>query len=272
MSSKSVLLAMFGVLLFGCSTLEELPPPNNPFDPANPDYEGPAVEMLSGPVSGETVASSSVVFTWQGNATATETRSRLGGGEWSEWGNVTSRTFEYLDEGGYQLEVMARSLNGAVQEIPTSVDFEVDAVPGPAALVYPFLQTGTRGDTLRFEIVLEEVADLFAVEVKLNLDLDNLELVEVTGGELNTHWDGQTLEVTEVTGAEISYWLVAVEGSNLTFTGRTSVLNVVATIKDRFGMHNFFTDAITITELVLLDQNLARIEQNESRQGVLFVK
>ncbi|MBT7577237.1 MAG: hypothetical protein HN633_00515, partial [Candidatus Marinimicrobia bacterium] len=58
-------------LIMGCSSHDELPPPDNPFDPGNPDYVSPNLTIISGPALGEIIDNPFVTLVWEGNESAT---------------------------------------------------------------------------------------------------------------------------------------------------------------------------------------------------------
>ena len=270
MSIRYLYTVIFALILLGCSSHEELPPPNNPFDPGNPDYVNPEAEIISGPAEGEIVESTSVTLVWEGNESATEYRYRFDSMSWSEWDETTSQTFEYLDEGTHSLELQARSVNGDEQSIPTLLDFEVDAVAGPAVVVYPYIQSASPGDTIDFQVIAEEVSDLFAVECQIQFDDEILELIEVFDGDLLTEWGGAALSIQEVSGSFVDFSVVAVEGSNTSFEGTTSILSLRLRIKLTANLNTEIT-AILVTNLEFINPHLELINLVSNRPGVLNV-
>ncbi|MBT7579063.1 MAG: hypothetical protein HN633_09870, partial [Candidatus Marinimicrobia bacterium] len=70
MSVFRLIILLAVALVLGCSSHEELPPPDNPFDPGNPDYVSPSVEIIVGPSENEIVDVTTVTFEWQGNESA----------------------------------------------------------------------------------------------------------------------------------------------------------------------------------------------------------
>jgi hypothetical protein len=170
-------------LSIGCSSHDELPPPDNPFDPGNPDYVSPNLSIISGPVLGEIVDNPSITIVWEGNESATEYRYKLDSLDWSEWTTSTIQTFEHLDEGDHRFEIKARSVNGDEQLIPIVIDFEVDAVGGPALMFYPRRQITNVDAIITFQILAEEVIDLMASEIYLDYDPTQIEINSVSQGD-----------------------------------------------------------------------------------------
>jgi hypothetical protein len=257
-------------LILGCSSHEELPPPDNPFDPGNPDYLSPTVEIISGPSESEIIDVTTVTFEWQGNESATEYSYQFDGSDWSEWSTRTSEEFDYLDEGDHIFRVQARSINGDAQETSTALNFSVDAVAGPSALVYPYKHVGNPGDTLIYQIIAEEVLDLFAVECHIEID-DDLELIDIIDGNLQSEWGGNPLVIQEITGQTILLSIVSVEGTNTSFAGTTSILTLKLRVKST-TLPNIETTALIISNLQYLNATLNTLNISTIRQGVLDVR
>ena len=72
---------------------------DNPLDQENPEYTPPQVTFVSpSPQESEIVESSEVNFQWHGYM-VDEYRTKFDDGEWQDWTEETSATFQYLDEG-----------------------------------------------------------------------------------------------------------------------------------------------------------------------------
>jgi hypothetical protein len=271
MSVFRITTLIVSALLMGCSSHEELPPPDNPFDPGNPDYISPAAVIVSGPGEGEVVSTTEVEIAWEGNESATEYRYKFDSPNWSDWDEVTSHIFDYLDEGNHSFEVQARSVNGDEQSGSSLLDFEVDAVAGPSILVYPFSQIGSPGDTLECQIIAEEVTNVYATACVISFDTDYLELLESSQGDILTEWGGNSLIVEELADSSLSISMVASEGSSISFSGTSSLLELKFKISpiaiDAFGL-----EVIRISEITYLDPNLVEIDVNSNRLGILNVQ
>lgn len=263
--SISVLL----LVLWACSSHEEFEPPDNPFDPGNPDYVSPAAEIISGPGEGEVIDTTGVTFTWQGNETATEYSYQFDGSDWSEWSISTSAEFEYLDEGDHTFRVLARSVNGDEQETPAVVEFIVDAMGGPTALVYPYRLSGSPGDTLIYYVVAEEVTDLFALECTIEFD-DRVELIEVVNGNILSEWGGNLLVIMDSQPGYLNLSIASVEGTNTSFTGTSTIVSLVVRIKPSTPENGMF-NAIIPSDVTYLRPNIERITTLEPRVGVIDV-
>ncbi len=270
MSTRYIPIVLVFAILHSCSSREELPPPDNPFDPGNPDYVSPTAEIISGPGENEVIDTTGVTFIWQGNETATEYSYQFDVSAWSEWSVGTSVELDYLDEGLHIFEVKARSINGDEQEVATQLNFEVDAVAGPSGIVYPYLHSGSRGDTIIFNIVAEEAAELFAVHCGVRYDSNLLELLEVSDGTLKNEWGGTALSIQDVNEPFIDLSMVAVESTNQSFSGTASVLSVKLRIKPN-APSTSETTALTIEQIEFLNPQLEVLTAVSKRSGVLNV-
>ena len=266
-----VLILLIVGLMWSCSPHDELEIPSNPLDPDNPVYTTPNATIIGGPGEGEVIVATSATFTWQGNETAIEYSYMHDNADWSDWSQHYSTTLDYLDEGVHTFEVKARSINGVVQQIPHALGFTVDAISGPAAIVYPYLQKANPGDTLVYQIIAEEVSDLFAVEVNISIDDEYLELIDVIDGELLGEWGGEVLRIQEVSGSNVSLSVVAVEGESNSFAGTTSLISFRIRAKQTVNM-SIVTDVVELIKIVYLNSELDRIEIASVRPGVIVVK
>lgn len=266
------LLALFSVaLVLDCSSHEELSPPDNPFDPDNPDYVSPSVEIIAGPNEGEVLDVTSISIEWEGNESATEYRYKLDSPDWSDWDVATSQTFDYLDEGSHSFEIQARSANGDEQLGSTLLDIEVDAVAGPSVLVFPFNLIGSPGDTLQCQIVAEEVTNVFAIAIVISLDTNYLEFIESIAGDILGEWGGNPLIIEKFTDSSLSLSMVATEGSSMSFSGTSSLMTIMFRINP-IAIDGFGLEVIRITDVTYLDPSLEELDVNSNRPGVLNVQ
>ena len=167
-------------LLFVLSCEDTTPIRDNPLDDEGSDYIAPIVGLLD-IVDGDILYSEAVEFTWEGNELVTEYRYKYDSFDWTEWSESTSATLSYLDEGGHQLSVQSRYLNGDTSDV-ASVSFVVDAVAGPALMFYPRRHFAEQGETVTFQILAEEVTDLMMTEIHLEYDPAMLEIMSVSQG------------------------------------------------------------------------------------------
>jgi hypothetical protein len=268
--TKYIPIILVVAILLGCSSHEELAPPDNPFDPGNPDYVSPSVVVIDGPNEGEVLDVTSTFIEWEGNESATEYRYKFDTPDWSSWGASTSHTFDYLDEGNHSFEIQARSVNGDEQTDSQLLDFVVNAVAGPSAIVYPYKQAGNPGDTLVYQIMAEEVTDLFAVECNISIDDEYFELIEVIDGNILGEWGGEALRIQDVTESSVSLSLVAVEGVMASFTGSTSIITLIVRIKSA-AFSTSYSSAIDISNITYLNPDLETIDIAGVRSGGIHV-
>ena len=253
---------MLSTILIGCSSHEELPPPDNPLDPGNPNYLSPTVTIIGGPISGETLSDATSTFIWEGNESATHFRFSLDSPMWSEWITETSRTF-YLDEGSHHFEIQAKSINGEEQQGSVQVNFEVDAIEGSAFVFHPYAQNTEVGDTITVSVQLLDVEEAFALGFDILFPSDSLQFVDYSNGEISEAWGGQTLSIvdyrTDESLSSLSIALTAVEGSQLGFTGSISVINL------RFIVENSGTVWLFPQQILIVNPDGVEGQFNSSR-------
>ncbi|NQV14686.1 hypothetical protein HQ531_04445 [bacterium] len=272
MKNLYILPLVLILTIWGCSSHNDLEPPDNPLDPGNPDYESPTVEIISGPSEGQVVEATAVTIAWEGNESASEYRYKFDSSVWTEWDEATSQNFDYLDEGNHSFEIQARSINGDEQSTATLLDFEVDAVAGPSVLVYPYQQLGAPGDTLVYQIIAEEVSDLFAAECNVQFDGDFLEIIEILDGDILGEWGGESLVIQEMTAMSLFLSMVAVEGTNISFSGSTSIVTVAVRIRSSASNNSDNVNVIEINGAIFLDSLLEQTPLQTVRSGGLDVQ
>ena len=258
-----ILLLIF--VAFNCNEIELLQ--DNPLDPDNPDYTAPTIVLISGPTDGETIETSSLTFSWQGNELVTEDRWIFDNGSWADWISQTTVTLDYLDEGDHNFSVQGRYLSGDTSSVIT-INFEVDAVQGPALIFYPRIQFPSIGQNVTFQIMAEEVENLTAAEFLITFNNSLVTIVSITQGTMflgngeslfHTVYDNDqgTLSVLmavlggsspSVSGtgvlAEVSLSIQSGGSSNLSFDG-TEVM------KD--PQNNFIIINTTVSALVVVE-------------------
>ena len=164
---STISLVSFATLILVCIVSCESPDSvleGNSFDPNDPSYQPPETTIVGGPEVGEIVGDADVAFSWNGNEGVTEYSYRLDEaarpdqGVWSGWAPATSATFELLNEGDYTFSVKARYPTGIQEAQPKTRTFTVDAVEGPALMLYPRSQTVQVGETFSVQVMLEDVS------------------------------------------------------------------------------------------------------------------
>jgi hypothetical protein len=107
----------------------------NPLDPAGDTYVPPDATSLSGPSSGDTIATDSVSFEWEGGNERCEFRYRLDDGRWSEWGKSTSFR-DIVDDGSHTFSLRIR-YPGNPDTTEREIDFTVSTLSGSGFYIYP---------------------------------------------------------------------------------------------------------------------------------------
>ena len=168
------------VLFFSLSCEDTTPIRDNPLDEEGGNYIPPSISLLD-IVDGDTLYVEAVEFTWEGNELVAEYRYKLDSFSWTSWTENASATIDYLDEGGHQLLVQSRYLNGDTSDV-ASVSFVVDAVDGPSLMFYPRRHFAQAGETVTFQIMAEEVTNLMMTEIHLEYDPSMLEIMSISQG------------------------------------------------------------------------------------------
>lgn len=243
------------------------PPVDNPIDPDpdNPSFVPPNSTILT-PSEGTTHSTANVTVTWEGNAGVVAFQSRLDDGGWSNWSDLTSKTFGPLDEGTHSVHVRAAYdtlVAGLIEDTPTNINFTVDAVQG-ASLRFspPYLEGGTTGD-IDLSLVAEDVTNLMMVKAVFTFDpgvitldtWDESSFLTGNGGSILSYYD-----IDNVAGrCEIN--LSVVEGDpagvsgtgtliNLTFSGTAAGLSSLAFVSVETEMRDSSNQTLTIINLV----------------------
>lgn len=94
----------------------------------------PETEIVTGPMEGSHLATSTVTFKWSGGDDFTPTdgleyATRMDDSLWSGFGPDTTRTFVDLAEGPHRFEVKARDQDGVEDPAPAVRDFAIDLTP-----------------------------------------------------------------------------------------------------------------------------------------------
>lgn len=182
------------VFLAGCESVDS-PMRSNPFDPDGLAYKPPAALIVGMPDNNFLVETPPITFRWRGNTESATTFSyRLSGsapngagtteGEWSRWGPARSVTYDVLDEGGHVFEVRAQYPTGQESVGAESRRFSVDAVKGPALMTRPRQVLARIGDTVRLDVLAEEVSEVMLAHVVISYDSGALELMQVERGDM----------------------------------------------------------------------------------------
>jgi hypothetical protein len=233
LTAKYIPLILILAILIACSSHEELQPPDNPFDPGNPNYISPAAVIVSGPGEGEVVSTTDVDIAWEGNESATEYRYKFDSQDWSDWDEVTSQSFDYLDEGNHSFEVQARSVNGDDQSVSTLLEFTVDAIKDPALFIYPYSQAANQSDTISVSIHVQNTTQFVSAGFNLEYSANSLLFLSSEPGEIIDSWGGGNLqiidEITDGTQTILTFSIASIntEISNLFDPEEILLLNFI---------------------------------------------
>ena len=177
----SRIFSLLPILFIACEELDiDL---DNPFE-ADPSEQIPDIISLVQSVNGSTAS-----FNWEGNKFAFFYSFRLEALSyedpagmyinWSDWSSDTLVTLEDLDEGQYIFQVKSR-FDEIEQSEPTTINFEVDAIPGPALRIYPLNQIVNTGYEFDVYLYIEEVPEELAVtglDIDIQINTDELEFL-----------------------------------------------------------------------------------------------
>ena len=150
---------------------------DNPFE-AEIDEQIPEIIYLDQTVDGSTAS-----FNWEGNKFAFSYSFRLESQSyenpvgiyinWSDWSSDTLVTLEDLDEGQYIFQVKSR-FDEVEQVEPTTGNFEIDAIVGPAMRIYPLRQKVGGEDSFDVYLYAENIDDIAGLQVELQFNSDQI--------------------------------------------------------------------------------------------------
>jgi hypothetical protein len=182
----SILLAFIFLIFSSCQKKEF----SNPFDPTSPNYEPPSVKFISAPAENETISSSSVTFTWEGNSDINLFRYSLVGYKgndsivyqyWTLWSKSKSVTFDYLDDLTYVFRLQTRYEDRPeIAEIKRS--FKVDGIKGPTLKFFKLKNDVLTGNEFNIEVWLEDVQGFKSGSFKVKFDNSALRFVTLQKG------------------------------------------------------------------------------------------
>ena len=173
------LIRILGLLfLFLFISCEELNiDPENPFE-ADIGDQIPEITSLDQNINGSTAS-----FNWEGNKFAFSYSFRLESQSyenpvgiyinWSDWSSDTLVTLEDLDEGQYIFQVKSR-FDEVEQVEPTTGNFEIDAIVGPALRIYPLRQKVGGEDSFDVYLYAENIDDIAGLQVELQFNSDQI--------------------------------------------------------------------------------------------------
>jgi hypothetical protein len=182
----SISLAFIFLIFSSCQKKEF----SNPFDPTSPNYEPPSVKFISAPAENETISSSTVTFTWEGNSDINLFRYTLVGYKgndsiiyqyWTNWSKSKSVTFDYLDDLTYVFKLQTKYEDRPeIAEIKRS--FKVDGIKGPTLKFFKLKNDVLTGNEFNIEVWLEDVQGFKSGSFKVKFDNSALRFVTLQKG------------------------------------------------------------------------------------------
>ena len=177
MKSK-ILSSVFFILVVSCSQPELAL--DNQFDPDNPDFVAPETNIDAIP---PVINMNSVQISWTGNDPDMEFQHKLDNNEWSDWDEITTAIFSYLDEGNHRLLVRGRYLSGTEEASPDTLDFEVDAIEGSSLRIENLYSNVANSDTFSVHLIAEEVEPIAGAGIIIKFTESGLSLDSIAIGE-----------------------------------------------------------------------------------------
>jgi hypothetical protein len=182
----SISLAFIFLIFSSCQKKEF----SNPFDPTSPNYEPPSVKFISAPAENETISSSTVTFTWEGNSDINLFRYSLVGYKgndsiiyqyWTNWSKSKSVTFDNLDDLTYVFRLQTKYEDRPeIAEIKRS--FKVDGIKGPTLKFFKLKNDVLTGNEFNIEVWLEDVQGFKSGSFKVKFDNSALRFVTLQKG------------------------------------------------------------------------------------------
>lgn len=193
---SSLLAEGWGLIIFtavlmalsGCSR-PVAPSHSNPYDPDNPDFTGPGVEIIS-PTEGASIASGTATIRLHGSGVDYQYSYKLDTATaWHEpWSNDTILTITNLKEGAHAIQAIARD-KGGYMGLPTPVRNFIINQYANTFIMYPPSQTIAVGETAEVWCEMEDIATPVAA-VRLVIYMNNYWIVDTISAQADTgyHW------------------------------------------------------------------------------------
>ncbi|MCU0606514.1 MAG: hypothetical protein MUF78_03640 [Candidatus Edwardsbacteria bacterium] len=160
------LMLLAALLAAGCADPAS-PQRDNYLDPDGNYYQNPGIEFLAGPPEGATIAQDEVCYRWRGTGYASQFTHRLDARSWSEWSDADSARFGYLDDGGHQFLIYARTDLG-VGGGPWRRGFEVNAAPSPGLITVPWRIWADSGSFFSITVIKKGAGPIRAARIAIS--------------------------------------------------------------------------------------------------------
>jgi len=142
-------------------------------NPDNPYFINPGVTFSLSFVPGDTLTTNRPTIAWTGSVfdscefTWTVDSIMFGG-----WSTDSSVTVPHLDEGRHLFEIRTRYLNGVEVDTSTTLEFYVNALPGPGLRISPPYQELPANERYELDVSLEEVTNWSGGRISVRWDAD----------------------------------------------------------------------------------------------------
>jgi len=224
------------LFLFSCEAIED-PVRNNPLDPENPDYLGPQIDYIS--ISdGEIINSDYVNITWEGSEIVSEylysLDDTIGGLEWKNFNTVG---YSNLSEWDHVFKIQVRSEFGDTSET-SIINFEVNAIQGPALMLYPQDLYIQYPGTATFEVIADDVENLAGVEFTLYCNSNLINITNIREGSAISTVEESFFFYEEVSSTQ-THVIIAVMGENNPSISGSRLVLAEVTIESQ----GYFVDA-----------------------------
>ena len=187
-----------GLCITSCDYLAipEDPVYSNRFDTLNPDFIWPVASITSPSSDDITLSVDNITFQTSAIYDNSSISYQMIGlsDEW-QTSESTQLTFDYLDEGDYELRVREVTSFGITQKGYTDFNFKVDAIKGPALVLAS--KKAVHSSSIQLALLAEEVSNLKATQVKIVYNSSLLSFEDAYEGDfLSSEGDGQFFDAT----------------------------------------------------------------------------
>ena len=187
-----------GLCITSCDYLAmpEEPVYSNRFDTLNPDFIWPVATITSPASDDVTLNVDNITFqtsTIYDNSSISYQMIGLSD-EW-QTSESTQLTFDYLNEGDYELRIREVTSFGITQKGYTDFNFSVNAITGPALVLAS--KKVVHSSNIQLALIAEEVTDLKATQVKIVYNSSLLSFDDAFEGDfLSSDGDGQFFDAS----------------------------------------------------------------------------
>lgn len=290
------------LIVLGCGIGNVTVEVDNLFDPQDPDYKPPMTEIITGPLAGEILDTSQVIFQWRhsdpnywpdtarsGNIPARILYAyRLSGSNWSPWlsgqdllthpysfwtydsaTGIHTLLLDNLEDGQHVFEIRSKYPTNIEENNWPSQLFTIDHIPGTALVLSPTHAYVDSGAAFITYARIVDVTDFMGLHLALSYDPDDLSLLDYSVASDSTDFllqaGGQSIEFIEHDSTAGLFQMdMSVAGGNV--TGVSGTGNVVRFIFMHVGTGGE-------TEITLEPESQVRDVYNQSvTQGLLGSK